>query len=160
MSDSQDTLEFRVGEGLNAGDYQLATAESCSGGLVAHRITNVPGSSGYFLGGVVSYSNGAKENLLDVTRKSLDEHGAVSEAVAREMAEGVRGRFESDYGLSVTGIAGPSGGSKEKPVGLVFIGIAGPRGTQVERCVFSGTRESIKEQTADRALAFLLENLN
>lgn len=152
-------LEREVGERLNAGDATLATAESCSGGLIAHRITNVPGSSGYFLGGVVSYSNESKVAMVDVNESTLARRGAVSEEVAGEMAEGVRERFEADYGLSVTGIAGPSGGSPEKPVGLVFIAVAGPSGTHVERRVFSGDRESIKQQTAEKALEYLLERL-
>ncbi len=150
-------LEQRVGDCLNAGDYRLATAESCSGGLIAHRITNVAGSSAYFLGGVVSYSNDAKVNLIDVREWTLKKHGAVSEPVAREMAEGVRERFEADFGLAVTGIAGPGGGSAEKPVGLVYIAVAGPKDTRALRCLFSGDRESIKQQTSDRALQLLLE---
>lgn len=151
--------EDELGEKLNSKGYTLATAESCSGGLIAHRITNVAGSSGYFLGGVVSYSNGAKIDFVNVDEKSLEEHGAVSEVVAREMAEGVLERFQTDVGLSVTGIAGPGGGSSEKPVGLVFIAVAEPRGTHVARHLLSGDRESIKKQTADHALAMVLEHI-
>ena len=138
---------------------RLATAESCSGGLIAHRLTNVPGSSGYFVGGVVTYANEAKMAVLGVCEATLSVHGAVSEATAREMCEGVRGRFGADYGVACTGIAGPGGGSAEKPVGLVYIGVSGPGGTRVERCQFQGDRVSIKQQTADRALALLLEAL-
>jgi PncC family amidohydrolase len=142
---------------LRASGATLATAESCSGGLIAHRLTNVAGSSAYFLGGVVSYSNDAKVALLGVSEASLAAHGAVSEEVAREMVEGARARFGADYATACTGIAGPSGGTPEKPVGLVYIGVAGPKGTRVERCRFDGDRTRIKEQTADRALGLVLE---
>lgn len=142
---------------MRAKGATLASAESCSGGLIAHRITNVPGSSAYYLGGVVSYSNTAKVALLGVSTDSLNIHGAVSETVAREMAEGVRTRFGADYAVACTGIAGPSGGTPEKPVGLVYIGAAGPRGTTVARYRFDGDRESIKQQTADQALRLVLE---
>lgn len=154
-----DALEERIGTRLRARGQSLATAESCSGGLIAHRLTNIAGSSGYFLGGVVSYSNAAKISLLGVQPASLDTHGAVSEGIAREMAEGARKRFSADFAVACTGIAGPGGGSPEKPVGLVYIGVAGPAGTAVERCQFGGDRMSIKQQTADRALALVLEAL-
>ena len=137
----------------------LATAESCSGGLIAHRITNVPGSSAYFLGGVVSYSNEAKESLLGVAHDILVAHGAVSEPVARAMAEGARRVFGSDYAVGVTGIAGPDGGRPDKPVGLVYIAVAAPHGTIVMRNQFDGPRESVKEKAADLALSLLLEHL-
>jgi PncC family amidohydrolase len=153
------TLEEEIGERLKLRGQRLATAESCSGGLIAHRLTNVPGSSAYFLGGVVSYGNEAKISLLGVGPRTLAAHGAVSEAVAREMAEGARLRFSADYAVACTGIAGPSGGTIEKPVGLVYIGAAGPDGTRVERCQFSGDRLGIKQQTADRALRLVLEAL-
>jgi len=151
------TLEHTIGDRLRASGGTLATAESCSGGLIAHRVTNVAGSSAYFLGGVVSYSNAAKIALLGVSEASLDAHGAVSEPVAHEMAEGARAKFGATYAVACTGIAGPSGGSPDKPVGLVYIGVTGPSGTRVERCQFSGNRESIKQQTADRALSLVLE---
>ncbi|MCC6796222.1 MAG: nicotinamide-nucleotide amidohydrolase family protein [Candidatus Hydrogenedentes bacterium] len=137
----------------------VSSAESCSGGLIAHRITNVPGSSACFLGGVVSYSNDAKERLLGVPHSALSAHGAVSEPVARAMAEGARGVFGTDHAIGVTGIAGPGGGTPEKPVGLVYIAVAGPRDTIVTKKFFTGTREAIKEQTADAALELLLEQL-
>ncbi len=154
------TLEETIGERLRVTGGSLATAESCSGGLIAHRVTNVAGSSAYFLGGVVSYSNEAKVSLLGVSKASLVEHGAVSEAVARQMAEGARARFGATYGVACTGIAGPSGGTPEKPVGLVYIGVAGPAGTRVERCQFTGDRERVKNQTAERALSLVLEALS
>lgn len=153
-------IEVLVGARLRELKRRLATAESCSGGLIAHRLTNVPGSSDYYLGGVVSYANETKIELLGVHEATLAAHGAVSEATAREMCEGVRARFDADYGVACTGIAGPGGGSAEKPVGLVFIGAAGPKGELlVSRCQFKGDRMKIKEQTADRALSLLLEML-
>ncbi len=135
----------------------LVTAESCSGGLIAHRITNVPGSSQGYTGGVVAYSNALKEQLLGVKSASLQTYGAVSEAVAREMAEGARNRLEADWAVAVTGIAGPSGGTVEKPVGLVWMAVACAAGTRVKQHVFTGTREEIKAQTAENALAMLWE---
>lgn len=152
-------LEETIGARLRTVGASLATAESCTGGLIAHRITNIAGSSAYFLGGVVSYSNASKSGLLGVRSDALAAHGAVSEPVARQMADGARARFGVDYAVACTGIAGPSGGTPDKPVGLVYIGVAGPRGTHVERCQFSGDRARIKEQTADRALGLVLEAL-
>lgn len=154
-----NNLETIVGERLTSMDRTLATAESCSGGLLAHRITNVPGSSVYFPGGVITYSNEAKVDLLGVSMEVLDREGAVSETVARQMAQGVRERFDADWGVGITGIAGPGGGSAEKPVGLVYIAVAGDRQTCVTRNLFEGSRESIKEQTAEQALRLLLEQL-
>ena len=152
-------IEQVVGQYLNRFGRTLVTAESCSGGLIAHRVTNVSGSSEYFLGGVVAYSNKAKVQLLRVPKADLAAHGAVSEQVARHMAEGVRRRFRADYGIGVTGIAGPQGGTPEKPVGLVFIAVAAPEATAVLRNHFHGTRSAIKEETAERALKMLLEVL-
>ncbi len=159
MAVASGTLEEQVGARLRALKQRLATAESCSGGLIAHRITNISGSSEYFAGGVVTYSNDAKRDVLGVAAETLAAHGAVSEAVAREMAEGARRRMSADRAVACTGIAGPGGGSPGKPVGLVYIGVAGPDGSRVERCQFQGDRMSIKQQTADRALALLLEAL-
>ena len=153
------TLEALVGKRLRTLKQRLVTAESCTGGLIAHRLTNISGSSEYFVGGVVTYANDAKMALLGVRAETLATQGAVSEAVAREMAEGARRRFAADHSVACTGIAGPGGGSPEKPVGLVYIGVAGPGGTRAERCQFQGDRMSIKQQTADRALALLLEAL-
>ena len=155
-----NVLERQVGRKLVARHRTLAVAESCTGGLIAHRITNVPGSSDYFLGGVVAYSNRSKSALLGVRAAYLAQFGAVNEMVARKMAEGVRERFEADCGVAVTGIAGPGGGSAEKPVGLVFIALATERGTEAARCLFRGTRDKVKQQTADAALKMLLEVLS
>ncbi|GMU93079.1 MAG: hypothetical protein AMXMBFR4_21370 [Candidatus Hydrogenedentota bacterium] len=152
-------LESIVGAKLMERKATLATAESCSGGLIAHRITNVAGASAYFLGGVVSYSNEAKRELLDVSIADLNAHGAVSEPVARQMAEGVRRRFGATWGVGVTGIAGPTGGTPEKPVGLVFIAVTGPAGTVTSRNQFVGPRESVKQQTAQTALELLADLL-
>lgn len=152
-------LEEQVGESLRESGGTVSTAESCSGGLISHRLTNVPGSSAYFIGGAVTYSNEAKVQVLGVDEQSLEEHGAVSEQVAREMAEGSRERFAADYAVACTGIAGPTGGTEDKPVGLVYVAVATPGGTRVERCRFEGSRERIKEQTADHALTMLLESI-
>jgi nicotinamide-nucleotide amidase len=133
----------------------LALAESCTGGNIAHRITNVPGASSVFLGGVVSYANEAKEIFLGVRSETLKEHGAVSEMVAREMAEGARKKFGANFALAVTGIAGPSGGTPDKPVGTVFIALAGAFGTVVERKLNSFDRATFKELTAQQALELL-----
>ena len=151
--------EYTLFKRLSDKGLTASTAESCSGGLIAHRITNVSGSSACFLGGIVSYSNEAKERLLGVPNSLLMTHGAVSEPVARAMAEGARQVFGTDYAVGVTGIAGPTGGSPEKPVGLVYVAVAGPRDTIVVRHQFEGSREAIKEQTAETALALLLEQL-
>ncbi|MCL4218814.1 MAG: nicotinamide-nucleotide amidohydrolase family protein [Candidatus Hydrogenedentes bacterium] len=153
------TLESIAGELLNTLGHTLATAESCTGGLVAHRITNVPGASMFFLGSVIAYNNGVKQALLGVSHESLLTQGAVSEAVALEMASGARTRLRSDWAVGITGIAGPGGGTLDKPVGLVYISVAGPAGATVSRCVFDGNREEIKGRTADAALSLLINTL-
>jgi PncC family amidohydrolase len=137
----------------------LALAESCTGGFIASQITDVPGASAVFLGGVVSYSNEAKQKFLSVQAKTLEQHGAVSEAVAREMVSGARERFGADYAIAVTGIAGPSGGTEAKPVGTVFIAVAGPFGMLVERKLNPFGREKFKQETARQALELLKINL-
>ena len=153
------SLEAEIGELLRRRGLTLAVAESCTGGLLGHLITNVPGSSDYFLGGVVAYSDQAKERLLGVRRETLQREGAVSEATAREMARGVRERFNSDLALAVTGIAGPGGGTPEKPVGLVCIALATADSERVERQVWEGDRLQNKLQSARRALELLREHL-
>lgn len=153
------TLEERAGDALNEKGWTLALAESCTGGLIAHRITDVPGSSDYFLGGVTAYSDLVKERLLGVKRETLIAVGAASEETAREMAQGARHTVGSDVGISVTCIAGPGGGTDEKPVGLTYIGASTPDGEWVERHVFEGDRKSIKESAADAALELLLNAL-
>jgi nicotinamide-nucleotide amidase len=140
---------------LTARKKTLALAESCTGGGIANRVTNVPGASAIFLGSVVSYANEVKENFLGVHLETLQEHGAVSEFVAREMAGGARQKFGADFAIAVTGIAGPSGGTQDKPVGTVFIALAGEFGTVVERKLNSFDRATFKELTAQQALEML-----
>jgi nicotinamide-nucleotide amidase len=150
-----ESLEATVLSLLRSRGETLAVAESCTGGLFGARVTSVPGSSDVFLGGVVSYSNALKESLLGVSRATLEVHGAVSEECAREMAAGACARTGASWGVSVTGIAGPDGGTDEKPVGLVFIGVHGPDGTTVERNVFPGGREAVRARSATWALGML-----
>jgi nicotinamide-nucleotide amidase len=133
----------------------LALAESCTGGFIANQITNVPGASKIFLGGVVAYSNEVKQRFLGVRAKTLKQHGAVSEAVAREMAEGAREKFGADFAIAVTGIAGPSGGTRDKPTGTVFIALAGEFGVLAERKLNCFGREKFKKTTALQALELL-----
>jgi nicotinamide-nucleotide amidase len=130
----------------------LATAESCTGGLVSARLTDVPGASAVFRGGVVSYSNDVKESTLGVPHDVLERHGAVSAEAARAMAEGVRERLGADVGVSVTGVAGPDGGTEEKPVGLVYVHAAGPDGEEARRTDFPGDREMIRGRATAAAL--------
>ncbi len=157
--EDKQTLEGAVGALLAHGRKTFAVAESCTGGLVSQKITSVAGSSVYFLQGVVSYSNDAKEKALGVSAVFLEKYGAVSEQVAREMAEGMRKLSGADYSVSLTGIAGPGGGTKEKPVGLVFIGVSGDRGTEVFDYKFGGTRSDIRERAANQALELLRRRL-
>jgi nicotinamide-nucleotide amidase len=135
----------------------VALAESCTGGLVASTITEVAGSSGYFLGGVVSYSNEAKTALLAVPQAALDAHGAVSAQVAKEMAVGAQARFGAALAASVTGVAGPAGGSPEKPVGLTYVGLADGSAVDVRRFNFAGDRGANREAAARAALDWLIE---
>lgn len=138
----------------------MAVAESCSGGLLAMRITEVPGASDYFLGGIVSYANAAKERLLAVPGEVLAERGAVSPECARAMALGVKRVFGADYALAITGIAGPGGGTPEKPVGLVYIAVAGPEGeAEVRQHRFSGSRQGIRWSATEAALSLLLSRI-
>ena len=152
-------VEKRVGKLMQRQSLTLATAESSTGGLLAHRITNVPGSSSYYLGGLVAYANEAKEALLGVRRETLVAFGAVSEPVAREMARGARRSIGADVGISVTGIAGPGGGTPEKPVGLAYVGLSAPGADCCECHVWQGDRLANKEWTAEAALRFLLDYL-
>ena len=137
----------------------IATAESCTGGLIAHTLTNISGSSEYFDRGIVSYSNRAKMELLDVSENMLKKYGAVSMEVAKSMAKDVRIKSNVDIGISTTGIAGPTGGSKEKPVGLVFIAVSMERNTVVKKFNFSGDRSQNKKSTCDATLDMLLDVL-
>jgi nicotinamide-nucleotide amidase len=154
-----DPLAEAVGRALIACGGRLALAESCTGGLIGGRITAVAGSSRWFLGGAVAYHNRIKERLLGVPAATLRRRGAVSAAVAAAMAAGARRAFASDFALAVTGIAGPDGGSAEKPVGLVYVGLAAPGRTRVQKAVFPGSRPQVREQAADLALNLLLSYL-
>jgi PncC family amidohydrolase len=149
-------LSQEIGEMLRSRRETLAVAESCTGGKVGDMITDVPGSSEYFLGGVISYSNEAKVNLLGVSKATLKAKGAVSEEVAIQMARGVRKRMGATYGIGVTGVAGPTGGSKAKPVGLVYIAVASSNGEVCERNVFKGPRTMVKRAAAKRSLEMLI----
>ena len=145
-----------LGSRLRARGWSLATAESCTGGGLSDAITDVAGSSDYFLGGVVSYSNSVKESMLGVDPAVLAAQGAVSELVAAQMAEGVRRTIGADVGVGITGVAGPGGGTAEKPVGLVFIGVAAPTGTKVRRYQWGGDRVANKRHSVVAALEMLL----
>lgn len=152
---SSEPTEALVVRLLTERRQTLALAESCTGGLLAHKITNVPGASSVLLAGLVTYANAAKEKFLGVRPETLAAHGAVSEAVAREMAEGARRVTGADWALAITGIAGPAGGTAEKPVGTVFIALAAADGTEVERALNALGREAFKEATAMQALELL-----
>ena len=147
-----DQLEEKVGQLLNANNLSISTAESCTGGLVGHRLTNVSGSSDYYLGGIVSYSNSVKENNLGVAIETLNKHGAVSYETAIEMAENVRSKLDSDLGLAITGIAGPRGGTDEKPVGLTYIALADGKDTMVKEFRFLTERILNKNASCQAAL--------
>jgi len=153
-------LEEQIGELLTHFRLTLAIAESCTGGLVSHRITNVPGSSVYYLGGITAYANESKECLLDVGRQTLEQHGAVSRETVLEMAQGVRLALGTDIGLSTSGIAGPGGGTPDKPVGLTWIGLSTARFDRAWRYLWTGDRLAVKEQTAEAALRHLIDYLN
>jgi nicotinamide-nucleotide amidase len=153
------TLEQAVMELLWAKGVTVAIAESCTGGLLGHRLTEVSGSSKALVGGVVAYSNELKIRLLGVPEEVLREHGAVSEPTARAMAEGIRRLTGADYGIGTTGIAGPTGGTPEKPVGLVYVAVASPGGTRVAEHRFIGRRSEVKWRASQAALVMLREEL-
>lgn len=144
--------EKTLAEKLKASDLTLAVAESCTGGLIGHTITNKSGSSEYFMGGVIAYDDDVKKNLLGVKAATLKKYGAVSKETAKEMALAVRLRLKANIGIAVTGIAGPGGGSIKKPVGLVYIAISKRGKVKVIKEVFSGTRLTIKKATTKVAL--------
>lgn len=151
--------ELLIGESLREKGLKLALAESCTGGLLSSRITDVPGSSEYFLGSIVAYANGVKVSGLGVRAATLGRYGAVSKETAAEMARGVKKALGAGFSAAITGIAGPGGGTPEKPVGLVFIAVSKGRTTEVKRFVFKGGRKSIKKQSAEAALSMLAEAL-
>ena len=143
---------------LEAG-ITIGTAESCTGGLVGKTLTDLGGSSGYYQGGIISYANSVKEQVLGVSSDTLATYGAVSEETAKEMVEGVFRVLRTDYAIATTGIAGPGGGSQEKPVGLVYIGIGTPRGITVHKEIFIGDRTSIRKSVAERAIQYVYKEL-
>lgn len=136
---------------------KLATAESCTGGLIAQKITSVPGASECFDCGVVTYSNEQKRNLLEVSAETLEQYGAVSEQTALEMCRGVKELADADFGISVTGIAGPGGGTAEKPVGTVWIGVCSKNIHKAEKFLFDGDRTQVREATANTALNMVID---
>ena len=154
-----DTLEIQTGQILRERALKLALAESCTGGLIGDRITDIAGSSEYFLGGVVAYAYEAKVALLGVSWDTLNTKGAVSKETALEMARGARARLSADIALSVTGIAGPEGGTLEKPVGTTWVGLAATDGEWTRSFQFSGDREQNKQSSANAALQMLLDYL-
>jgi PncC family amidohydrolase len=151
--------EVLLGELLVQHKFTIAAAESCTGGLIMHRLTNIPGSSGYIQGGIVVYADETKIHFLGVKRETIASVGAVSEETAREMASGVRRLFSVDVGISVTGIAGPGGATPTKPVGLTYIGVATPTTLQVERYIWQGDREANKAASAEAALRLAIQLL-
>jgi PncC family amidohydrolase len=153
-------LVNKVSDELKKHQVTVATAESCTGGLLAHTLTNISGSSEYFDRGVISYSNKAKQEILGVPEDVLKKYGAVSKQVAEAMAQAIRQQASVDYGLATTGIAGPTGGTKDKPVGLVYIAIATNGSVVVKRFLFSGDRLTNKESTCTATLELLLELLS
>lgn len=153
-------LAARVGELLKERGWTVGTAESCTGGLVAHAITNISGSSAYFIGAIVAYANQAKMDLLNVPAALLVKHGAVSQEVALAMARGVRRTLRTDVGVATTGIAGPTGGTPQKPVGTVYIALSSPLGEQVVHHVWDRDRLGNKCRSAKAALALLAEQLS
>jgi nicotinamide-nucleotide amidase len=158
-SEEGESLEAVVGRLLREKGLTVACAESCTGGLLGHRLTNIPGSSAYFLESAVVYSNQSKMRRLGVPSATIRKHGAVSAPVAKAMAAGIQRTAASDYGLAITGIAGPDGGTARKPVGLVYVALAKDGRVAVEKSVFWGERERIKFQSSQKALDLLRKDL-
>ncbi len=152
-------LEALVGAYLKERGLRLAVAESCTGGLIGHWLTNVPGSSDYFMGGVTAYSYEAKSRLLGVSREMLDHYGAVNRETVLQMARGARLALDADIALSVSGIAGPGGGTPEKPVGLTWIGLSAPDFEDAWKYIWQGDRLQNKAQSAEQALRLLVDFL-
>lgn len=152
-------LEVQVGELLRKRGLRLAVAESCTGGLIGHRLTNVPGSSTYFMGSIVAYSYEAKVRLLNVSWELLEKHGAVNQETVLAMARGARQALAADIGLSVSGIAGPGGGTSDKPIGLTWIGLSTPEIDKAWRFIWTGDRLQNKEQSAEQALQLLVDHI-
>jgi nicotinamide-nucleotide amidase len=155
----RNSLEKAIGDRLRKKGWTLAIAESCTGGLISDRITNVSGSSDYFEGGMVTYSNESKAGHLGIPLDYIKKYGAVSPQVAKKMAQGVRKAFSTTFGLSTTGVAGPTGGTKRSPIGRVFIGLTNGKRTWVRKEDFKGTRRQIKEKATKKALKVFYEIL-
>jgi len=155
-----EQLEVRLGKRLTELGKTIAVAESCTGGLIGHRVTDAPGSSTYFLGGVIAYSYEAKERLLNVRHRTLYEFGAVSEKTAREMARGARRALGADIGLAVTGIAGPGGGLPDKPVGTTWVAVSSREGDWAHLHQWEGDRSQNKMYSVDAVLTLLLDVLD
>jgi PncC family amidohydrolase len=153
-------LEVLAGELLRKNGLRLAAAESCTGGLLGHRITNVPGASTYYMGSVTAYAYEAKVRLLGVRWATLEKYGAVSKETVLEMARGVRRALAADIGMSISGIAGPGGGTLDKPVGLTWIGLSAADVDEAWRYVWPGDRLAVKEQSAEEALRLLVDYLS
>ena len=154
-----EELIKKVTEKLINKNLTISAAESCTGGLLSHYFTYLSGSSDYFERGVISYSNNSKSELLKVKKETIEKFGAVSDQTAKEMAEGIKKLAGTDIGISTTGIAGPTGGTKEKPVGLVFIGISYKKNTDSIKFIFNGNRLEIKEKACEQALKQLFKKL-
>ncbi len=150
-------LEEQIGKALLRKGWRLAVAESCTGGLLSHRITDIPGSSRYFNGGVTAYSNRVKSDMLGIKVSLLESRGAVSAEVALAMARGARRKLKAEVGIGITGIAGPGGSTPQKPVGLVYEAVVTPEGEKVRTFHFSGTRLQVKQKAVQAALQLLLE---
>lgn len=153
-------LENEIAQRLVSTGRTVSVAESCTGGLLGAHLTNAAGSSRYFKGGIIAYENEVKSRLLGIPAAVVKRHGAVSAPVARGMAKGVRLRLRTTYGIGITGIAGPGGGTPRKPVGLVFIAIATPHNIAVERCSFTGTRLAIRKKSVHKALRILRRTID
>ena len=158
-SDKDDTLESAIGDILRANNCTLSAAESCTGGLISALITSVPGSSEYYFGSVTSYSNNVKQNVLGVPQEIIEKHGAVSSECVAAMADGVRRLTATDYAVATSGIAGPGGGSEEKPVGTVWVGVSSEKGTETYKLRFNSDRKRNIERFASSALHILLKKL-
>jgi PncC family amidohydrolase len=152
-------LEKAIGDLLREREWTLSVAESCTGGLICDRITDITGSSDYFKGGMVTYSNESKAKHLEMTLNYIKRYGAVSPQVARKMGQGVRKAFGTTFGLSTTGVAGPTGGTKRAPIGRVFIGLTNGRKTWVRREDLRGSRKEIKRKASEEALQFFYKRL-
>lgn len=154
------SIEKFIARRLTAVHATISMAESCTGGRLSDRLTNIPGSSSFFIGSIIAYSNPVKTKLLGVSPVLIKRHGAVSSPVATQMARGIRRRLKTSYGIAITGIAGPSGGSAKKPIGLTYIAVSSRKKTVCRKCQFTGSRLSIKNQAATKALYLLKDMLH